>query len=151
MRHRCQLRVVLADGSIIHANKYDNSDLFVALKGGAGNFGVVTRFDMDVIEETEAWGGMYICPKSTTPQQIESFVEYVDTMEEKTNTSYGVVWAWDTALKDVIISNMICNTKGVANPPVLAKVLALPSTVNTTGRRGVTELSLHFVLPQSYQ
>jgi FAD/FMN-containing dehydrogenase len=38
--------VVLANGTVVNANVDENADLWLALKGGSGNFGIVTRFDM---------------------------------------------------------------------------------------------------------
>ena len=37
--------MVLADGSFVMANNEENSDLYWAVRGGGGNFGVVTCFE----------------------------------------------------------------------------------------------------------
>jgi FAD/FMN-containing dehydrogenase len=38
--------MVAADGSLVHANARENADLFWALRGGGGNFGIVTEFEL---------------------------------------------------------------------------------------------------------
>jgi FAD/FMN-containing dehydrogenase len=40
-------RVMLADGSSVVASQSENQDLFWAIRGGGGNFGIVTRFEFD--------------------------------------------------------------------------------------------------------
>lgn len=49
--------IVLANGSITSANPKTNKDLFWALRGGGGNFGIVTHFDLETYPQTDVWGG----------------------------------------------------------------------------------------------
>lgn len=42
--------IVTADGDLRHANETENADLFWAIRGGSGNFGVVTAFEFDLHE-----------------------------------------------------------------------------------------------------
>src|SRR5215468_9895054 len=54
--------VVAADGSIAHANAKENADLFWALRGGGGNFGVVTEFEVTLHPVSAVLFARGICP-----------------------------------------------------------------------------------------
>jgi FAD/FMN-containing dehydrogenase len=54
--------VVLADGSLVHASNQENPDLFWALRGGGGNFGVVTSFEYRLHPVDQVTGGPMFWP-----------------------------------------------------------------------------------------
>src|SRR4029077_12375705 len=64
--------MVNADGAILQIDGSSSPDLFWAIRGGGGNFGVVTRFKFRLHEVDTVLGGMLMLP--ATPQVIESFV-----------------------------------------------------------------------------
>src|SRR5690606_9183516 len=54
--------VVTADGSIVETDAERDPDLFWAIRGGGGNFGVATRLKFRLQELTEFTGGMLVLP-----------------------------------------------------------------------------------------
>lgn len=62
--------VVLADGSVVQANRSSNPDLFWALKGGSSNFGLVTRFDIETIKSRKVWAGAH----TVAAQYVDRFL-----------------------------------------------------------------------------
>ena len=71
------LEVVTADGRHLVVDAENHPDLFWALRGGGGNFGVVTRFKFQANEVDEVFGGMLMLP--ATADVIRSFVELADS------------------------------------------------------------------------
>jgi len=73
--------VVTADGQIRHVDAETHPDLFWAIRGGGGNFGVATRFRFRLHELDRAYGGMLILP--ATPEVIASFIAEADAAPEE--------------------------------------------------------------------
>ena len=70
--------VVLADGSQVHASADEHPDLFWALRGGGGNFGVVTSFEFRThpIGET-VMAGPTFWPIEQTPEVMRWYREFI--------------------------------------------------------------------------
>jgi len=73
------MEVVLADGSLVRASERENGDLFWALRGGGGNFGVVTGFEYElypvgpeIVAGAVAWRG------EDAPAVLELFRELTE-------------------------------------------------------------------------
>jgi FAD/FMN-containing dehydrogenase len=47
--------VVLGSGQVIYASQSSHPDLWLALKGGSNNFGIITRFDVAAIPQGKMW------------------------------------------------------------------------------------------------
>ena len=73
--------VVTADGQLLRVDPETHPELFWAIRGGGGNFGVATRFRYRLEHVPEFVGGMLMLP--ATPDVIESFIAEADTAPEE--------------------------------------------------------------------
>jgi hypothetical protein len=69
--------VVVANGSVVRANASENADLFWALRGGGGNFGVVTEFEVTLHPVTSVLFGRGICPGDEVPGLLRHWRDFM--------------------------------------------------------------------------
>jgi FAD/FMN-containing dehydrogenase len=73
--------LVTADGQLLNVDADTHPDLFWAIRGGGGNFGVVTRFKFRLHQVDSIFGGMLFLP--ATPDVIASFMALAEAAPEE--------------------------------------------------------------------
>jgi hypothetical protein len=81
--------VVTADGEILHVDATSHPDLFWAIRGGGGNFGVATRFQLRLEPLDGIVGGMLLLP--ATPETLAGFVAAADAAPDELSTIGNVM------------------------------------------------------------
>ncbi len=76
--------VVAADGTIIRANEREHPDLFWAIRGGGGNFGVVTCFEFRLHPiGPEVLAGLVIHPLASANEVLRFYRDFLPTTPEE--------------------------------------------------------------------
>ncbi len=81
--------VVLADGSFVTASETENPDLFWALRGGGGNFGIVTSFTFRLHDVGMVYGGPIFYPADKTKMMLEFYRDWVKQAPRETSAFFG--------------------------------------------------------------
>lgn len=69
--------VVTADGAVMVASETEHDDLFWALRGGGGNFGVVTSFEYRLHPVAEIYGGPIAYPVDRAEDLVKFYRQYM--------------------------------------------------------------------------
>jgi FAD/FMN-containing dehydrogenase len=81
--------LVTADGEVLRTDAESYPDLFWAIRGGGGNFGVATRFQFRLHEVGMVVGGMLLLP--ATPEVIAGFIAAAEAAPEELSTIANVM------------------------------------------------------------
>lgn len=81
--------IVTADGELVRTDAEHHPDLFWAIRGGGGNFGVVTRFKFRLHPLESFVGGLFILP--ATADTISGFIAAADAAPEELSTIANVM------------------------------------------------------------
>jgi FAD/FMN-containing dehydrogenase len=79
--------LVTADGSVVQASESQNSELFWGLRGGGGNFGIVTKFEFDLHPiGPVVLGGPIFYPGEQAVQVVSGWRDQIQTMPDELST-----------------------------------------------------------------
>jgi FAD/FMN-containing dehydrogenase len=83
--------MVLADGSFVTASAEDHADLFWAVRGGGGNFGVVTSFLFQLHPVSTVYGGPMLWPIEQAADVLKFWRDFILNAPEEINGWFGFV------------------------------------------------------------
>jgi FAD binding domain/Berberine and berberine like len=78
--------VVTADGQLLRADRETEPDLFWALRGGGGNFGVVTSLEFELYPVPELYAGMLIWPWERSADVLHAWREWASGLPNEMST-----------------------------------------------------------------
>jgi hypothetical protein len=140
--------LVTADGSIVHANAQENADLFWALRGGGGNFGVVTEFNVKLHPVMSVLLGAGLCVGDDITRIVHHWREFMPEAPDRLKWSLNLRIAPDTENIPAAVRGCPVASQSVLwigdpdeGQPYLDHILSLCKPVAVT-RRAVPYLTL---------
>jgi FAD/FMN-containing dehydrogenase len=82
--------VVTADGRFLTASATNNADLFWGLRGGGGNFGIVTSFEYQLHPVGQVIAGPVVHPFSATKEVFRFYREYAQSAPDDLFVEFGL-------------------------------------------------------------
>jgi FAD/FMN-containing dehydrogenase len=87
--------VVLASGEAVTASEDTDADLFWALRGGGGNFGVATSFEFRTHPVISVLGGPVLHPLSAAPELLAFYREFASSLPDELSTQAAFIHSPD--------------------------------------------------------
>jgi FAD/FMN-containing dehydrogenase len=85
------LDLVTAEGELRRVDPDSEPDLFWAVRGGKGNFGIVTSLEIDLVPEASVYGGGIFFPMAAAPALLPRFAEWSADLPDETSTSVSLM------------------------------------------------------------
>ncbi|KAI1779467.1 Glucooligosaccharide oxidase [Hypoxylon cercidicola] len=119
--------VVLANGEVIYATESSYPDLWLALKGGSNNFGIITRFDVPTFHLNQMWYSLlqYNYTDDVLEAQAEAFSRFMEPTNYDSAAMMGIFL--DYAGGVFSISDAMWYTESVASPAVYNAFTEIPN------------------------
>jgi FAD/FMN-containing dehydrogenase len=151
------VEIVTADGDVVRADHRTNPYLFWAVRGGGGNFGIVTALEFRLYPIADAYAGMLLWDITAAPEVVRTWAAWCETAPEEVTTSLRVMrFPPIPELPDFLRGRSLVIIDGAAllDDPEAAATLeplrALSPEMDTFGRMpaaGVTQIHMDPVDP----
>ncbi|KAI9149074.1 FAD-dependent monooxygenase CTB5 [Paramyrothecium foliicola] len=132
--------VVLADGSIVNANKRENARLFKALKGGSNNFGIVTRFDMAAFPAGKLYGGTFFTTWDQRDRIIDGLIQVISVAKENPADSQIALFQYQSGGPGPMVGTVVVNTDGNETSPAMQPLEQVPAIIDMRAKQTYGEL-----------
>lgn len=75
--------IIIANGESLRVSKHEHADLFWAIRGGGGNFGIVTRFELQLHSVgPEVFSGLIVLPFESAKGTLQQYREYAESLPD---------------------------------------------------------------------
>src|SRR5262249_14707963 len=85
------IELVTANGEIVRTDRDNDPELFWALRGGGGNFGVVTAIEVKLYPVREAYAGMMIWDWTHADRVLRGWADWAKTAPDTVTTSFRIM------------------------------------------------------------
>jgi hypothetical protein len=109
-------------------NQHSYPDLYFALRGGANNFGIVTRFDLYAYPQDLVWGGSLVYNITQSSAILKGFVDFGHNAPSDPNAALIVAYAY--AQGQFFVAVDLEYALPTPNPPIFSAFLS-PSQLST--------------------
>ncbi|KAF3019289.1 hypothetical protein E8E14_007771 [Neopestalotiopsis sp. 37M] len=121
-----EFEVVLSSGDVVRASAKERPDLWVALKGGLNNFGIVTSFKMNTMESGNIWGGVTYYMPGTFNELLHHACDFV---HNEADIDTHIMCSAGYGYGHQAVSCIMHHTGGVENPPSLQRFTSIESQI----------------------
>jgi FAD/FMN-containing dehydrogenase len=89
--HVRRVQLVTVDGAIREVDAASDPELFWAIRGGKGNFGIVTELEFDLVPVTTLYAGGIFFPASACADVLHTYRQWVHTLPEDATSSVALL------------------------------------------------------------
>jgi hypothetical protein len=124
-----EAEVVTANGERVKASAHKNADLFWGLKGGGGNFGIVTSLEFSLYPLSTVYGGGIYYPVEKAPEVLDLYARWVSELPNEMTTSITFLnFPPLPALPEALRGNSVISVRACycGDPPEAGEKLMCP-------------------------